>query len=220
MISVDAVLALRREGLTAVDIAAQLMTSYRRVREIIEAHQPTGSTASLPSEFAGQLLALRGNLRRYALVLTRDRDRAEDLFQDSCVRALEKSARFVPGTDLRAWLFAIMHNLHVSKVRRAWREAKTVNAVDLAATGIDRVLPPPQEPHMMLRDMARLLSCLPMAQREVLQLASQGFTYGEIAAELGLPLGTVRSRMSRGRAVLREAAIGGICVRATWRGAR
>lgn len=166
-------------------------------------------------DFATAMLAWRSSLSAYATALTRDRNGAEDLLQDLFVLALEKQSRFRAGSDLRAWLFTLMHNLHVSRVRRARREAGSLSSIDLAE--IDAPLAPQQEAVLLLTEVGRLVDRLPPAQSDVRRLAGEGLTYREIAAVLALPLGTVRSRLSRGRAFLSGGREGDICIRAGWR---
>jgi RNA polymerase sigma-70 factor, ECF subfamily len=140
-------------------------------------------------------------LRRYARALTRDATRADDLVQSCLVRALAKSHLWQPGTDLRAWLFTILHNQHVNDVRRAVREGVTVSVEEVAP-----VLPAPstQGATLQLRDLDRAMARLPEEQRQVLLLVGlEGMRYEEVAAVLDVPVGTVRSRLSRGRDMLR-----------------
>jgi RNA polymerase sigma-70 factor, ECF subfamily len=146
-------------------------------------------------------------LRRYARSLSRDPSRAEDLLQDCLARALEKQHLWEPGTDLRAWLFTIMHNQHVNSIRRLAREGSVVPIEELSGN-----LPqgPTVETSLELNDAAELIAELPRDQREVMVLACrEGHRYEEMARVLDVPIGTVRSRLSRGRAKLREVmAIG------------
>jgi RNA polymerase sigma-70 factor, ECF subfamily len=140
-------------------------------------------------------------LRRYARALTKDPSQAEDLVQSCLVRALDKQHLWEPGTDLRAWLFTILHNQHVNEIRRLVRE-ETVNFEDVAPNLSAR---PTVEAALNLGDVGRAIAGLPREQREVILLAGrEGMRYEEMAATLGVPIGTVRSRLSRARARLRE----------------
>jgi RNA polymerase sigma-70 factor (ECF subfamily) len=140
-------------------------------------------------------------LRRYARALTRDTTRADDLVQSCLLRALAKSHLWQPGTDLRAWLFTIMHNQHVNDIRRAVREGVSVPVEDAQA---DLTIPETQEATLQLRDLDHALAQLPQQQREVLLLVGmEGLRYEEVATVIGVPIGTVRSRLSRGRDMLR-----------------
>ena len=140
-------------------------------------------------------------LRRYAWALTRDASRADDLVQSGLVRAIAKQHLWQEGTDLRAWLFTILHNQHVNDVRRAVREGSTAPIEEVAAE-----LPVSSNvgASLELRDLERAMSRLPDEQRQVILLVGlEGMRYEEVAEILGIPIGTVRSRLSRGRETLR-----------------
>ena len=140
-------------------------------------------------------------LRRYARALTRDAVRADDLVQSCLARALAKSHLWQPGTDLRAWLFTILHNQHVNDVRRAVREGINVPMDDVAPV---LTVPSTQGASLQLRDLDRAMARLPEEQRQVLLLVGlEGMRYEEVATVLDVPVGTVRSRLSRGRDMLR-----------------
>jgi RNA polymerase sigma-70 factor (ECF subfamily) len=140
-------------------------------------------------------------LRRYARALTRAPDRADDLVQDTLVRALTKGQLWQPGTDIRAWLFTIMHNQHVNTVRRGVREAA---AVDLDHLSYALVATTDPTSSRQLRELDCALARLPDEQREVVLLVGlEGVSYEDAAQILGVPIGTVRSRLSRGRETLR-----------------
>jgi RNA polymerase sigma-70 factor (ECF subfamily) len=141
-------------------------------------------------------------LRRYARALTRDAVRADDLVQSCLVRALAKSHLWQVGTDLRAWLFTILHNQHVNDVRRSVREGVSVPVED---AGPVLTVPSTQGASLQLRDLDRALAQLPEEQRQVLLLVGlEGMRYEEVAVVLDVPVGTVRSRLSRGRDMLRH----------------
>jgi RNA polymerase sigma-70 factor, ECF subfamily len=141
-------------------------------------------------------------LRRYARSLTQDAARADDLVQNCLVRALAKEHLWQPGTDLRAWLFTILHNQHVNEVRRLVREGIVVSVEDLMPS---LAAAPAAGATLELRDLEQAIATLPREQREVILLAGrEGKRYEEIARMLGVPVGTVRSRLSRARARLRE----------------
>jgi RNA polymerase sigma-70 factor, ECF subfamily len=141
-------------------------------------------------------------LRRYARALTRDMSRADDLVQSCLLRAIAKQHLWEPGTDLRAWLFTILHNLHVNEVRHAVRACNTV-PIDEAAPVLKA--PSNVEGSLQLRDLERGLGELPEEQRQVILLIGlEGMRYEEVATILDVPIGTVRSRLSRGRDMLRQ----------------
>ncbi|MGF1609911.1 MAG: sigma-70 family RNA polymerase sigma factor [Kiloniellales bacterium] len=141
------------------------------------------------------------SLRRYALSLTRDRDAADDLAQDALLRALERQSQFTPGTNLRAWLFAIMHNLFIDQMRRA-TPLKT--SVPLDEYRGSHVTAAAQEPWIELKELASALEGLPLEQRSTLLLVGlEGLSYEEAATVTGVAIGTVKSRLSRAREALR-----------------
>jgi RNA polymerase sigma-70 factor, ECF subfamily len=138
-------------------------------------------------------------LRRYARALTHATDRADDLVQDTLVRALAKLHLWQPGTDIRAWLFTIMHHQYVNTVRREARERATVDIEHVSPTLAATTDPTARRQLIELdRSLARLLS----EQREVVLLV--GMAYESVAQIVDVPVGTVRSRLSRGRERLRE----------------
>src|SRR5712671_7641631 len=141
-------------------------------------------------------------LRRYARALTRDINAADDLVQDCLTRALSKVHLWQKGTDLRAWLFTILHNQYVNHVRRAVREG---SAVGLSDSEPMLTSAPNQGKRLELRDLERAIAKLPEEQRSVLLLVGlEGMRYEEVAAVLDVPVGTIRSRLSRGREALRK----------------
>jgi RNA polymerase sigma-70 factor, ECF subfamily len=141
------------------------------------------------------------NLRRYARALVGDRDGADDLVQDTLERAVRKFHLWRPG-DLRAWLFSIMHNVFVNQLK-ARRISPDVE--------IDDSFPAPSSPvtSMDLQDLQRALGTLAPEQREVVLLvALEDMSYADVSRALGIPMGTVMSRLSRGREKLRRAMAG------------
>jgi RNA polymerase sigma-70 factor (ECF subfamily) len=141
-------------------------------------------------------------LRRYARALTRDTITADDLVQDCLTRALGKLHLWQEGSDLRAWLFTILHNQYVNHVRRAVREGATIG-LNESEPLLRR--PPQQSKRLELRDLERAISKLPEEQRAVVLLVGlEGMRYEEVAAVLDVPVGTIRSRLSRGREALRR----------------
>lgn len=140
-------------------------------------------------------------LRRYARALTRNSDRADDLVQDTLVRAIAKAHLWQPGTDIRAWLFTIMHNQHVNIVRRDMRDEATVDVDQLSSSLVATTDPTGAR---QLRELEQALGCLSEEQRAVILLVGlEGMSYETAAEVLGVPIGTVRSRLSRGRDALR-----------------
>jgi len=165
---------------------------------------PPAVVAPLP-QF--DLAAAIPRMRRYARVLTRDSNRADDLVQDALARAWEKRRLWRPGTDLRAWLFTIMHNVHVNQRALARREAGNVShdAGGEYRTDWQGAVDGHQLVRVELREVAIAMDRLPPDQREVLLLAAvEELRYDEIAAVLAIPVGTVMSRLSRARERLRR----------------
>ena len=144
-----------------------------------------------------RLIACIPRLRRYARALIGERTGADDLVQDTMERGWKKLSSWQRGSDMRAWLFGIMHNLHVDQVRRP----------GIATEVLDDDTPLPVVPHtdsLEMRDLQSALAALPAEQREILLLvALEEMSYEEVAATLGLPMGTVMSRLSRARQKLR-----------------
>ena len=147
---------------------------------------------------AQRLVELIPRLRRYARALVGDRATADDLVQDTLERAWAKLHLYRRGTDLRAWLFTVMHNVHVNRVRAS-------RPTDL----LDDDLPElaqraPQGDALLVRDLDRAISRLPAEQRAVLLLVTlEEMSYDEVARTLDVPIGTVMSRLSRAREKLR-----------------
>ena len=140
-------------------------------------------------------------LRRYARALTRNADRADDLVQDTLVRAIAKAHLWQPGTDIRAWLFTIMHNQNVNEVRRAIRDHANVDMEECAKL----VATTDPTASRQLRELERALAQMLEEQRQVILLVGlEGMSYEDAAAILNVPIGTIRSRLSRGRDVLRK----------------
>jgi RNA polymerase sigma-70 factor (ECF subfamily) len=140
-------------------------------------------------------------LRRYARALTRNRERADDPVQDTLSRALVKEQFWQPGTNLRAWLFTIMHNQNVNNVRLAVRESRMVDMEQLSP------MPATTDPtaSRQMFELERALAQLPLEQRQVILLVGlEGMSYEDAAGILSVPVGTVRSRLSRGRDTLRK----------------
>lgn len=142
-------------------------------------------------------------LRRYARALTGDAWAADDLVQDTLERACAKWRLWLAGSDLRAWLFTIMHNLFVSQVRHRVRQGELASPVDLA--GLTQEPAAPAACVDSAIDLQRCLLRLPEEQRVVLLLVTlEDLSYAEVARITGVPTGTVMSRLSRARSRLQE----------------
>src|ERR1700719_1843169 len=152
------------------------------------------------TEFNGLVERELPRLRRYARALTRSADRADDLVQETLLRAISKSHLWQTGTDIRAWLFTIMHNHYVNMVRRAMRDEATVDIEQMSLVAVTDPTASSQ-----LRELDQALARLPGEQREVILLVGlEGMSYETAANVLSAPVGTVRSRLSRGRDALRR----------------
>ena len=150
-------------------------------------------------------------LRRYARAMTRDVIYADDLVQNCLARALAKQHLWQPGTDLRAWLFTILHNQHCNEVRRRVREGSSVELQQVAS----RPLQPNAMAVLELRDLERAINRLPEDQRTVVLLIGlEGMQYDRVASILNVPVGTVRSRLGRARVALRRLMNGEDAVQA------
>lgn len=162
--------------------------------------------------FASEVLGFLEPLYATSLRLTRNRADAEDLVQDTVVKALRFANRFERGTNLRAWLYAILHNTWRNRRRGRARDTVEVDSdrVEQAATRPDGPAALDTPERILLRqsldvDLQAALDALPEAFREAVWMRDvEEFSYGEIAEVLGVPLGTVMSRISRGRRLLFE----------------
>lgn len=145
-----------------------------------------------------RLIACIPRLRRYARALIGDRTGADDLVQDTMERGWKRLSSWRRGSDMRAWLFSIMHNLYIDQVRRS--------SVQTDVLDDETPMPEVHAAHdgLHMRDLESALNGLPAEQREILLLvALEEMSYDEVAATLGLPIGTVMSRLSRARQKLR-----------------
>ncbi len=137
-------------------------------------------------------------LRRYARALLHDRAAADDLVQDCLERAISRWHQRRPDSDARTWLFAILHNLAISRMRQITRRGRHLALDDADETATAR--PATQEDALRYRDLMRGLETLPEDQRSVLLLVSvEDLSYAEVAKVLDIPIGTVMSRLSRAR---------------------
>jgi len=165
---------------------------------IAELPVPAGAAGFRDKELA----AVIPRLRRYALVLTGNPARSDDLVQDTLTRAWDKQSYWRPGSDLRAWLFTIMHNVFVNQLPAARRDAANVSLDAEDDHGPSLQLSGDDDPtrRIELQEVMRQLQRLPPEQREVLMLvALHELRYDEVATLLGIPIGTVMSRLSRAR---------------------
>lgn len=161
---------------------------------------------STPADDVGkQLLAMLPVLRRFALSLTRSADKADDLVQSACERALSSADRYEPGTRFDAWMFRIMRNLWIDRLRRE-KVAGPMDDIDdqsdIVGVSGEQVI----EARSTMSNVSDAIAALPDEQREVLMLTCvEDIPYREVADMLGIPIGTVMSRLARARRRLAEA---------------
>lgn len=158
-----------------------------------------------PAEtFAARAMQYIPRLRRYARALTGDPNAADDLVQDALERALLKQALWREGSDLRAWLFTVMHNIFINQVRSA-AASRVVSLEDAPGDAIADMVQPQSADRLEIRDLEAALQALPEEQRAVVLLVGlEQMSYDEAARVLDVPIGTVMSRLSRGRERLRR----------------
>lgn len=147
-------------------------------------------------EFRNGLVQALPRLRAYAMSIARNRSDAEDLIQEAMIKALSNVDKFEPGTNLRAWLFTILRNAHYSRHRKFYREVPDPDSVFADAIAV----PAEQETQSEYRSVLAALDLLPKESREIIELCVIAeMKYEEAAAVFGVPVGTVKSRLSRAR---------------------
>ncbi|MEQ1495419.1 MAG: sigma-70 family RNA polymerase sigma factor [Novosphingobium sp.] len=150
-------------------------------------------------QFRDQLVALIPALRSFARGLCGTRDLADDMAQDAMLRGWAARASFTPGTNFRAWMFMILRNQFYTTIRKARR----TTSLDPEVAERTLVTAPEQQHHIHLADVAKALQELPTEQREVLLLiGANGLSYEEAAEVIGCAIGTIKSRLARGRIAL------------------
>jgi RNA polymerase sigma-70 factor (ECF subfamily) len=172
--------------------------------QLVVADEPRESLSD--ADFKRELAAVIPHLRAFGRSLSGNRDLADDLVQETLLKAWAARQRFQAGTNMRAWTFIILRNHYLSQMRRSRFRGEWD---DLTA---DRLLAAPagQEKHIELSDMQRALLQLPQPQREALILVGAGgFAYEEAAEICGVAVGTIKSRVARGRSALEQLLEGG-----------
>lgn len=148
------------------------------------------------SAFKNELLEIIPNLRAFAMSLTKASDRADDLVQETLMKAWNKHELFQEGTNLKAWTFTIMRNEFYSQMRKKGREVQDSEGIFASQMAVH----PAQQGHMDMKDFRTALEQLPEDQREALVLVgANGFSYEEAAEIAGVAVGTMKSRVSRAR---------------------
>jgi RNA polymerase sigma-70 factor (ECF subfamily) len=151
---------------------------------------------SVEASLRDELLAAIPSLRAFAISFTNNRDRADDLVQETILRAWANIDKFEPGTNLNAWLFTILRNLFVSEYRKRRREVEDVDGFHAAKL----MTLPHQQVHLDFEDLRAALAKLSVDHREALLLvAAQGMSYEEAAEVCGVAIGTIKSRVNRAR---------------------
>ena len=156
---------------------------------------------SVSPEFKSDLLGTIPSLRAFAVSLTQNADKADDLVQETLVKAWDKHASFQPGTNIKAWLFTILRNEFYSQMRKRGREVQDSDGIMTARLAVH----PSQHGMLDLKDFRAALEQLPEDQREaVILIGASGFSYEEAAEICGCAVGTIKSRVSRARNRLQE----------------
>lgn len=168
----------------------------RRVAQVIRAH-----TEPIDPAFRDGIVASLPILRAFAISLTRKIDQAEDLVQDTVLKALSKQESFETGTNLQAWLITILRNGFLTAYRRSRREVADEDGSHAAKL----ICVPDQEDRIVVQDLAAALARLPTEQRTaILLVGAEGLPYEEAAQALGCAVGTLKSRVNRARNRLAE----------------
>jgi RNA polymerase sigma-70 factor (ECF subfamily) len=151
--------------------------------------------------FTRDLLTTTPSLRAFARSLGASADRADDLVQETLIKAWANQQSFVQGTNLKTWLFTILRNTAYSDYRKRWREVEDADGSYAASL----VTQPAQIAHLDMADFKRALAAVPEEQREALILVgASGFSYEEAAEICGCAVGTIKSRVNRARQRLGE----------------
>jgi RNA polymerase sigma-70 factor (ECF subfamily) len=156
---------------------------------------------AVSAEFKTELLATIPSLRAFAVSLSQNADKADDLVQETLVKAWDKHASFQPGTNLKAWLFTILRNEFYSQMRKRGREVQDSEGVMTERLAVH----PSQDGKLDLADFRTALEQLPEDQREaIILIGASGFSYEEAAAICQCAVGTIKSRVSRARTRLQD----------------
>jgi RNA polymerase sigma-70 factor, ECF subfamily len=177
------------------------VTAAHKEKAEIPAMTEPSPAGSASSQITADLLSVIPNLRAFAVSLCGNLDRADDLVQETLVKAWSNIGTFVEGTNLRAWLFTILRNIYYSEYRKRRREVADPDGTFAAKLATA----PAQSGHMDLLDFRAALQQLPSDQREALILiGASGLSYEEAAGICGCAIGTMKSRVNRARSRLAE----------------
>ena len=173
-----------------------VLQAPQTINSVIELPRAPVRPRPPPSDPREEIVTHLRPLRAFAMSLTRDRARADDVVQDTVLKAWSNIEKFEPGTNMRAWLFTILRNTFYSERRKAAREVG-----DHDGTMSERMaVRPDHDGRLALADFRRAFEALPDVQREALILVgAEGFSYEEAAAMCGCAVGTIKSRANRGR---------------------
>ena len=156
--------------------------------------------------FRKDLIGVQEELLRFAYKLTANREEANDLLQETSLKALDNEDKYVPDTNFKGWMYTIMRNIFINNYRKIVRDQTFVDTTDNyyhlnlpQDSGFDST-----EGAYDLKEMHRVVNALPKEYKVPFSMHVSGFKYREIAEKLGLPLGTVKSRISRGRNQLKK----------------
>ena len=156
--------------------------------------------------FRKDLVGVQEELLRFAYKLTTDREEANDLLQETSLKALDNEDKYTPDTNFKGWMYTIMRNIFINNYRKIVRDQTFVDTTDNyyhlnlpQDSGFDST-----EGAYDLKEMHRVVNALPKEYKVPFSMHVSGFKYREIAEKLGLPLGTVKSRISRGRNQLKQ----------------
>lgn len=156
---------------------------------------------AVSAAFKAELISAIPSLRAFAMSLSQNADRADDLVQETLVKAWDKHESFQMGTNLKAWLFTILRNEFYSQMRKRGREVQDSDGIMTAKLAVH----PSQQGKLDLDDFRAALEQLPQDQREaIILIGASGFSYEEAAEICGCAVGTIKSRVSRARTRLQD----------------
>ena len=148
-------------------------------------------------DFTQNLLGMQAELRRFALKLTADKEEADDLLQETSLKALDNEDKYTPDTNFKGWMYTIMRNIFINNYRKTVRDQTFVDHTDNLFhlnlpqdSGFDST-----EGNYDLKEIRRIVNALPKEYRVPFSMYVSGFKYREIAERFGLPIGTVKSRI-------------------------
>jgi RNA polymerase sigma factor (sigma-70 family) len=183
-------------ALTRAELPQRLLDLIARLDSVLAGQNSTGAAA-----FRQGLIEMLPGLRAFAMSLISNEARADDLVQETLLKAWAKQAHFVPGTNLKAWLCTILRNQFYTEYRKRKREVEDADG----AMAAEMIAPAAQEHGSDLQTVWQFIGRLPALQREALLLVgAQGLTYEAAAEVMGCEVGTAKSRVSRARALLAE----------------